>query len=93
MSEEFGFTLSALRLKRKLSQERLAPLCGLNHGYISRLEWGSRAPSRAAVEKIAAALQLTPEESDALFVSAGLVPSDLPQAAIVAALTAARRAA
>jgi transcriptional regulator with XRE-family HTH domain len=41
----FGSVLRGLRLKRKLTQEKLAFECGVARAYISQLELGRQLPS------------------------------------------------
>nr|WP_238985020.1 helix-turn-helix transcriptional regulator [Candidatus Glomeribacter gigasporarum] len=41
----FGSVLRELRLRRKLTQEKLASECGLDRSYISLLELGRQLPS------------------------------------------------
>ena len=52
--------LRALRLRRGLSQERLAGSCGISVGHVSMLERGIRAPSLATLETLATALGVSP---------------------------------
>lgn len=58
MTAEFGAYLKHVRMAKDISQSRLADLAWLDHSYVSRLEGGSREPSRAAVDKIADVLEL-----------------------------------
>jgi len=55
----------ALREKRKaaaVSQEELAHRANLHPTYISQLERGLKSPSLAAIESLALALELRPDE-------------------------------
>ena len=51
-----------MRKQRGVSQESLALECGLDRTYISGIERGMRNPSLTNILKIAAALEVTPEE-------------------------------
>lgn len=55
-ADRFGLELRYWRERQALSQSRLADLIGYSHGAISRLESGSRAPSRASALVLADAL-------------------------------------
>ncbi len=48
------------RKQKKLTQERLAALSGVDQTTISRLEVGDPNPTRSTVEKLARALNLAP---------------------------------
>ncbi|MGQ0741346.1 MAG: helix-turn-helix domain-containing protein, partial [Alphaproteobacteria bacterium] len=52
----FGARLRAERLKRSLSQEELADLCGLDRTYIGGVERGERNLSLLNIFRISAAL-------------------------------------
>ena len=54
----FGKTVRKLRQKRKLSQEKLAELCGLHTNYIGRIERGQQNISLQNIEKIARGLRV-----------------------------------
>lgn len=71
----FANTLRELR-GRALSQNRLAELAGLDHSYASRLESGSRLPSRAVVVRIADVLGLTGNDRARLFLAADYRPDE-----------------
>ena len=58
--QSFGVGVRALRKARGWSQERLAENSNLNRSYIGEIERGSVIASLVTVEKLAAALQLTP---------------------------------
>jgi len=51
--------LRQVRLDRRLSQEDLAELVGLDRTYISDLERGLRNPSLKTLARVAAALDIT----------------------------------
>jgi transcriptional regulator with XRE-family HTH domain len=54
-----GKQLRNLRLERKLSQERLAELAGLNYKYIGRIELGKADPGADVLVRLARALTVT----------------------------------
>jgi transcriptional regulator with XRE-family HTH domain len=56
---KFGAKLRAERLKRKLSQEKLAELAELHRNYIGLLERSEQSPSLIHIEKIAKALDIS----------------------------------
>jgi transcriptional regulator with XRE-family HTH domain len=56
----FGLGVRQLREARGWSQERLAENSDLNRSYVGEIERGSVIASLATVEKLAAALKLTP---------------------------------
>lgn len=56
----FGKNIKRLRLKRKLSQERLAELAGLHPNYVGRVERGKQNASVLNVVKLARALKVKP---------------------------------
>jgi transcriptional regulator with XRE-family HTH domain len=49
-------TLRRARLNRKLSQEKIASLCGLHRTHISLLERGEKSPTVDTLERVANAL-------------------------------------
>ena len=71
MSAEFGPLLKGFRERRNVSQSKLAERAQLDHSYVSRLESGVRTPTRDAVDRLAAALMVGPEDRDALLRAAG----------------------
>ncbi|MCL2069445.1 MAG: helix-turn-helix transcriptional regulator [Treponema sp.] len=56
----FAANMKKFRKKAKLTQEKLAEICGTDHRYIGQIETGVRCPSLDYVEKIAAALNIAP---------------------------------
>jgi transcriptional regulator with XRE-family HTH domain len=70
----FAPMLREFRDRRRLSQSRLAEAAGFDHSYVSRLESGTRMPTREAVTKLAEAMGLGDGERDALLASAGFMP-------------------
>ena len=63
--------LMASRHRKKLSQEELARLAGINKSYICQLESGERKPYPKTIEAIASILEIDAEE---LQVSFGIMP-------------------
>lgn len=55
--EIFSKNLKKYRIKKKLSQEKLAELCLFNRTYISSLERGIRTPSLKSIEIISKILE------------------------------------
>lgn len=70
----FALALRQTRELKRLSQSRLAAAAGFDHSYVSRLESGTRTPTRDAVTKLSEALTLDAIETDALLASAGFMP-------------------
>ncbi len=70
----FAALLREYRDRRRLSQSRLAGAAGFDHSYVSRLESGTRMPTRDAVAKLAEAMGLEEGDRDALLASAGFMP-------------------
>ena len=56
----FAGNLRKYRKKAKLTQEKLAEICGTDHRYIGQIETGARCPSLEYVERIATALKIAP---------------------------------
>lgn len=73
----FGRTLKHCRESRRVSQSKLAELAGFDHSYVSRLESGSRTPTRDAVGQLAIAMQLDADDHDRLLAAAGYVPKNV----------------
>lgn len=64
----FGEVLRQVRKARRLSQDRLGAKAGLNGQTISNIETGNiEAPRGETYEAIAAALEMTPQELDELW--------------------------
>jgi transcriptional regulator with XRE-family HTH domain len=59
---QFGNTLRRLRLKRKLSQEKLAELADLHINSIGRIERAQLDPSLTTIGKLAKALKVKPAD-------------------------------
>lgn len=87
MSDSIGKKLRALRVGLGLTQEQFAPLVGLSQTGVSKIEGGSRMPSRAAIEtwlrvcgktmEIAGVPDLTEGEREIMSAVAGVEPDDL----------------
>ena len=55
---QFGALLKGFRERRGVSQSKLAERANFDHSYVSRLESGSRMPTRDAVDRLGMALGL-----------------------------------
>ena len=62
IKENVGLRLKELRMKRGISQERLALEVGLDRTYIASVENGRRNISIINLEKLWTYFELTPEE-------------------------------
>ncbi len=60
--EIFGKILQEERKAKKISQEKLAKISGLDRTYISLIENGKRSPSLSTILKISSALKILPSE-------------------------------
>jgi transcriptional regulator with XRE-family HTH domain len=60
--EIFGKILQEERKAKKISQEKLAKLTGLDRTFISLIENGKRSPSFTTILKICLALEIEPSE-------------------------------
>lgn len=78
----FGCLLRDLRLPRRLSQSKLAERAGYDHSFVSRIEAGSRQPTRDAAHRLALALDLDAVGRNRLLASAGFLSGDDPQAVL-----------
>jgi transcriptional regulator with XRE-family HTH domain len=58
----FGKRVRELRLKRKLSQEKLAELADLHSNYVGVVERGRQNPSLLIIVKLARALEVRPSK-------------------------------
>jgi transcriptional regulator with XRE-family HTH domain len=93
-TQTFGCTLKRIREGARfsdrpyVSQSRLAEWAGFDHSYVSRLETGSRMPTRDAVHRLADALQATAGERDEMLMRAGFVAPDAPEVEAFRALPA-----
>jgi transcriptional regulator with XRE-family HTH domain len=60
--EIFGKILQEERKAKKISQEKLAKLTGLDRTFISLIENGKRSPTFSTILKICSALEVLPSE-------------------------------
>lgn len=58
----FGKRIKELRLKKNLTQEQFAQLCGLHKNYIGMIERGERNPSLINIDIIAEAFGISISE-------------------------------
>src|SRR5262249_37490391 len=80
----FGKTLQKIRRRKGKTQREVAKAIGMDFSYFSRLEndrFDSK-PTRETIEKIADALECTPEERAELLASAGRIDEELEQVAL-----------
>lgn len=95
-SPDFAPALQRLRAARGLNRRELARRAGIDASHITRLEQGSRGPSRDLVEKLAHALDATIAEEHELLKTAGFLTEEAaellsePEMARLAALLARR---
>lgn len=59
VKNRFGSAVRRERMRRGLSQEQLAGICGLDRSYIGGVERGERNPSLMIVERIALGLGMS----------------------------------
>lgn len=76
----FGTVLAQFRKKGRLSQLTLSLDANVSTRHISFLETGRARPSRAMIEKLAAALSLCPKDKQTLLLAAGFWTADVPGA-------------
>jgi transcriptional regulator with XRE-family HTH domain len=74
LPETFGQALYRLRRARGLSMRRLDALSGVSYSYLSMLEVGLRSPSPEIIDKIATAMQLSPDQTTYLFLTINRLP-------------------
>ena len=81
-AQSFGQLLKSFRLARGLTQEALAALGSTSPASISSYEEGRRVPDASVVDRLAAALQLGPDDHNLLRQTAGLrgLPGDFESA-------------
>jgi transcriptional regulator with XRE-family HTH domain len=60
--EIFGKILQEERKAKKISQEKLAKLTGLDRTFISLIENGKRSPTFSTILKICSALKIDPSD-------------------------------
>jgi len=73
-NSKFSAMLAYFRNRAKLSQAELGRQCDLDNSYISRLEAGSRMPTREAVDRIGDILGLKTKERSQFVAAAGFMP-------------------
>ncbi len=73
MSTAFGRALRFAREQRAMSQSKLALAAGFDHSYVSRLESGSRQPTRDSVLTLSQVLKLDAGEEEELLHAAGFI--------------------
>ena len=59
MARFAGYLKRLRKQERKMTQQALAEVTGLSHGYIGFLEQQRELPSRAVIERLAEALEQT----------------------------------
>lgn len=82
----FGSALQRIRRTKGKKQREVAKEIEMDFSYFSRLEndrFDSK-PTRETIEKIAEALECTPEEQSELLAAAGRIDEELEQAALKA---------
>jgi transcriptional regulator with XRE-family HTH domain len=62
LRRQFGIRLKAIRLERKLTQERFAELVGISVDFLSLIERGLNSPSFEVLEQMAGGLRLPVRE-------------------------------
>jgi transcriptional regulator with XRE-family HTH domain len=70
----FPGLLADLREHAGWSQHRLGIEAGLDGSFVCKLESGARQPSRDTIAQLAATLDLNPDDTARLHVSAGYLP-------------------
>jgi transcriptional regulator with XRE-family HTH domain len=60
--EIFGKLIQQERKAKKISQEKLAKITGLDRTFISLIENGKRSPTLSTILKITSALEIAPSE-------------------------------
>ena len=60
--EIFGKIIQQERKAKKISQEKLATITGLDRTFISLIENGKRSPTLSTILKISSALEIAPSE-------------------------------
>lgn len=74
MTSTFGALLAASRTRAQLSQMRLGQLAGLDHSTLTRLENGTRNPTRDSIDRIVSVMEMTTNDRDRLYAAAGYWP-------------------
>jgi HTH-type transcriptional regulator, competence development regulator len=78
----FGQTLLKIRRAKEKTQREIARTIGMDFSYFSRLENDKfeSNPTRETIDKIAEALECTPEEREELLAAAGRMDEELEKA-------------
>jgi transcriptional regulator with XRE-family HTH domain len=71
---EFGPLLAEYRKAHGISQFKLAAWMDCHHTHISRIETGSRHPSRRLTERLVGVLSLNTREANIFRLAAGFAP-------------------
>jgi transcriptional regulator with XRE-family HTH domain len=79
--ETFGTVLRRMRQAKGLTQRAIARAIGMDFSYFSRLETGrfNSLPTRETIEKIAAAMSCTDEETAELLAAAGRISVEMQE--------------
>lgn len=62
ISKKLGNNLKKIRLEKGMTQGDICRAAGMDRGYISRVESGQKNPTISNLEKIAKALNISPDE-------------------------------
>lgn len=62
LKKKVASKIKTLRLKKGLTQEQMAELAGFHYKYFQKIEGGSVNLTLTSLEKIAAALKVSPKE-------------------------------
>ncbi|KKS13080.1 MAG: Helix-turn-helix domain protein [Candidatus Magasanikbacteria bacterium GW2011_GWA2_41_55] len=62
ISKKLGDNIARIREAKGMSQGDICRITGMDRGYISRVENGSKNPTISNLEKIAKALDVNPDE-------------------------------
>ncbi len=62
ISKKLGENIRRIREEKGMSQGDICQITGMDRGYISRVESGSKNPTISNLEKIAKALKVNPDE-------------------------------
>ncbi len=62
ISKKLGDNIARIREEKEMSQGDICRITGMDRGYISRVENGSKNPTISNLEKIAKALGVKPDE-------------------------------
>lgn len=62
LAKKFGMKVKIERVKRQLSQEKLAELAGLNKNSIGAIERGESSPTLDTINSLAKVFEMNPSE-------------------------------